>query len=73
MGWSSGSYVMEGIIEGLNKSPHWDMDDRVEIYKVIIPVLEDQDWDNAGEIMGMDKAYDEALRFLHPGYFEIED
>jgi hypothetical protein len=67
MGWASGSSVMESIIEGIRKKVV-DEKQRVEIYKVIIEALEDSDWDTQNECIGNDKAYDIALKELHPDW-----
>ena len=65
MGWSSGTYVMEDIIKFFKKNVP-DNEMRKMLYKGIIDILEDQDWDCPSECKGMDPAYDKALNEIHP-------
>jgi hypothetical protein len=39
----------------------------------LIEIFEDEDWDTQDECMDVDEAYDEALRLLHPDWFDEED
>ena len=71
MGWASGSYLMELIIEGA-KQEFPDHDLRKRMYKIIIPAMRDQDWDTELECLEDDDAYAEALMELYPGWFEGE-
>ena len=72
MGWGSGSAIMGTVIEALaDHVPEHGR--RVRIYKKIIPEFQNYDWDTETECMGEDKAYDEALRELHPDWFEEEE
>lgn len=69
MGWASGSSLMDGIISAIKgKVP--DYKTRKEIYKAIINEMESADWDTQDECMGSDKAYDAALKSLHPNWYE---
>lgn len=69
MGWASGSELMSEIIFALNHEGV-SFGQRERIYKSIIPVMQDRDWDTEMECVGEDKAYDEALKELHPDWFE---
>lgn len=67
MGWSSGSAVMGDITIGLKKIIK-SQKQRIAIYKIIIGALEMQDWDNQSECLKQDKAFDIALKELHPNW-----
>lgn len=69
MGWSNGSSIMSEVISALNHEGvlHGQ---RERIYKKIIPVMQEFDWDTEMECVGEDRAYDEALQELHPDWFE---
>ena len=69
MGWASGSEVMDGIIEVVQKEIK-DPEVRFRLYKGIIVALEDQDWDTENECEGQDDAYDKALMKLHPDWYK---
>jgi hypothetical protein len=67
MGWSSGGNIMEGIIHCLSKEIK-DSKQRARIYKSIIKILENSDWDTQEESLNIDDAYDQALREVHPNW-----
>ena len=68
MGWSRGSTVASSIIEGLQKVIR-DDEVRRKAYVKIIKALEDADWDCQNECEGMDKAFDQALKDIHPDWY----
>jgi hypothetical protein len=72
MGWASGSEVMSEFISALNNEGV-SYGQRERVYKAIIPVMQDRDWDTEMECVGEDKAYDAALKELHPDWFEEKD
>ena len=65
MGWASGADVMSGVIGAVQKEVK-DKKSRKRIYKEIIEVLENSDWDTQDECRGEDSAYDEVLDELYP-------
>lgn len=69
MGWGGGSYQMSGIIAALNKEGV-SYGQRERIYKEMIPILQEADWDTEMDCVGEDNAYDAALKELHPDWFE---
>ena len=72
MGWASGSRVMSQIIGAIQ--PHLpDENARKEVYKILIGVFEDSDWDTQDECEGEDPAFDAALEELHPDWYEEEE
>lgn len=72
MGWASGSRVMSEIIAAIQ--PHLpDENARKEVYKILINVFEDDDWDTQDECEGEDPAFDAALAELHPDWYEEEE
>lgn len=73
MGWSSGCYVMDGMITcGLKYFP--DKEKRKEFYKDVMRVLEEQDWDTQPDSGDDDKeVYDAALKELHPDWYEDDE
>ena len=71
MGWSGGTHiadVMTHSIEGQVPLQHT----RVKIYKDLIVALENADWDNLSECIGISDAFDEALKEHDPGWFDEE-
>jgi len=58
MGWASGSDVMSGVISAV-KTRVPDKEARVAIYRDIVNVLRDRDWDTMDECLGEDDAYDD--------------
>lgn len=71
MGWNNGSSIMGAVIQAVHKEvgPYGQ---RFRIYKEIIPVFQEYDWDTEIECMGDDNAFDDALKELHPEFFEEE-
>lgn len=72
MGWASGTGIAIGIIDSVKTHVKY-YSTRVDIYLDVIETLEDADWDCATEAMGHDPAFDEAVRTLHPDWFEEEE
>lgn len=59
MGWSSGSEIMNAVIEAVR-----DIDGkerRKKIYRTVVSALEDNDWDTQDESLGLDQAFDELM------------
>jgi hypothetical protein len=56
---------MGDVIRGLNDRGV-KREDRKVFYEVLVPVMEDFDWDNQDECRGKDPAFDDALSVLHP-------
>jgi hypothetical protein len=46
---------------------------RKEVYKILIRVFEDDDWDTQDECEGEDPAFDAALQEVHPDWYEDEE
>ena len=67
MGWSGGSAVTGTVVRELKKRKVPAVVRKV-FYEVLIPALEDHDWDNADEVFGDDPALDEVLKKLHPNW-----
>lgn len=56
MGWGSGSDLMSQIIRGLiNES--YDATERKKLYSIIVPALENHDWDTIDECFDDDPAF----------------
>lgn len=71
MGWGSGATLMYGIIQRVR--PHMPDDARKSLYLAIIPEFEEMDWDTQRDCMGEDPMFDEALKKLHPSWFEDDE
>ena len=71
MGWAGGSDVMSGIIAAI-KPRVLEKTQRQEIYREIITVMENRDWDTQDECLGEDPAYDVVVKELHPGWYDEE-
>ncbi len=69
MGWAGGSDVMSGIIAAI-KPRVLEEKQRQEIYREIITMMEDRDWDTQDECLGEDPAYDVVMKELHPQWDE---
>ncbi len=65
MGWARGSEVMDGIILAVRGQVE-DVKTRKAIYRDVVKVLRDQDWDTMDESLGVDSAYDELYAELWP-------
>lgn len=72
MGWASGSGLFGEIIDAV-KPVVKAKKARVKLYKKLISAFEDHDWDSQQECEGEDPAYDQALRELHPDWFEEDE
>jgi hypothetical protein len=72
MGWCSGSRLFGEVIDTV-QSHVADKTARVDIYVDLIQAFEEADWDTQNECIGQDPAYDEALKFLHPDWFDDHD
>jgi hypothetical protein len=72
MGWGGGTHIADVMIHSIEGNiPHQHT--RVKIYKDLIVALENQDWDNLGECIGISDAFDEALREHDPGWFDDDE
>lgn len=60
MGWSSGSEIMNAVIEAVRDEVK-NKERRKAIYKPVIEILENGDWDTQDESIGLDQAFDELL------------
>jgi hypothetical protein len=71
MGWGGGSRITSQVVRGLRKRNVPAVTRKV-FYEVLIPALEDCDWDNVDECMGDDPVLDEAVKSIHPDW-EFDD
>jgi hypothetical protein len=71
MGWGGGSRITSDVVRGLRKRKV-PAEQRQLFYEILIPALEDCDWDNVDECRGDDPALDAAVRSIHPDW-EFED
>ena len=69
MGWGSGATLMSRVIKGLKDEGLKDHE-RERVYKVLIPAMQDLDWDTEMDCLEQDHAFDAALLELHPDFFE---
>ena len=60
MGWASGSDVAIDIAKGIKKHVK-DKAVRRKLYKVMVDVLRDHDWDTEDEATGIDPILDKIL------------
>jgi hypothetical protein len=67
MGWGSGSSLAFDVIKGLSEC-HATVEQRKMFYGVLIPAMENQDWDTHQDSMGIDPAFDEVVWDLHPDW-----
>lgn len=72
MGWGSGSELMQSVIFKLKKRKI-DSATRKMIYEVLIPSMEDLDWDTQSDCKGIDKVYDSTLKSLYPDWCEEDE
>lgn len=72
MGWASGTELMCRVIHTLQEHIP-NVVDRQRAYCSLIDAFEDSDWDTQDDCLGMDDAFDAAMRELHPGWFEDEE
>lgn len=69
MGWASGSGLFSDVITAI-KPAIKDEVRRKELYKKLIQSFENADWDTQNECEGEDRAFDNALKELHPDWYE---
>ena len=69
MGWSSGSRLFSEVIESLQKHV-LDEEEREAVYVDLINAFEDFDCDTLQECEGEDEAFDNALKTVHPEWYE---
>jgi len=72
MGWASGSNIACEMTVAI-KNTVTEPVVRKMLYLNLINVLEDHDWDTQEEAMGIDPLFDEAMKFLHPTWWEEGD
>lgn len=72
MGWGSGSVLMDTVIRKM-KERNVTEETRKIVYEILIPAMQDSDWDTEMDCMGDDSAYDATLRALHPDWFEDDE
>lgn len=72
MSWGGGARVVCDMIPPIEKLVA-DYSDRVEIYKNLILTLKGEDWSDKSECIGISSAFDEALEWLEPGWFDFDD
>lgn len=60
MGWSSGSEIMNAVIEAVRDEVK-NKEKRKLIYKPVLEILENSDWDTQDESIGLDAAFDELM------------
>lgn len=65
MGWGSGSTVFDGVIDTVMAHVP-DVESRKAIYRNLIDVFTDADWDTTDECLGKDPAYDEVHAEMFP-------
>ena len=73
MGWSSGSELMDKVIQGALEAMPFDVEARKTLYRRVIPAFEDADWDTPDECMDQDPAFDEVFKEVSPEWFMEED
>lgn len=69
MGWASGSSLFSLVIKSAKKAIP-DKRKRVKFYLEMVNAFEQFDWDTQDECIGEDPAYDEAMKTLHPHWFD---
>ena len=72
MGWSSAGGIIDVIIKSSKKYIP-DNKKRKEFYIKVIEAFEDHDWDTQDECMDVDKAFDLALKEIHPDWDRWEE
>lgn len=60
MGWSSGSEIMNAVIEAVRDEVK-NKEKRKAIYLPVLDMLENNDWDTQDESIGLDAAFDEIM------------
>jgi hypothetical protein len=66
MSWSGGTELMQVFMRSMEQR-NIEHDVRKKVYLVVIPGMQDMDWDTAYELEGIDPAYDEALAEIEQG------
>jgi hypothetical protein len=69
MGWASGSILMSEVIAAIASKTD-DHETKVEMFEGIIEAFEDADCDTLMECIDEDDAFDEALKNIHPDWFD---
>lgn len=64
MSWHSGSDIMEAIVKSALKNIP-DENVRRELYRDVMPALENQDWNDHPDLFGMDPIFDKVVRERH--------
>jgi hypothetical protein len=64
MGWGSGSELMTKVITGL-QNEDLDRNTREKVYGVLIPAMQEHDWDTEDECLGLDDAFDFVWKELN--------
>jgi len=64
MGWSSGSEIMNTVIYAVRDEVK-NKEKRKVIYKPVLEILEQGDWDTQDESIGLDQAFDELMMELY--------
>ncbi len=71
MGWSGGSRVFEEAWSGVRD--YVPEDKRVEACMKVIDALENEDWDTQDEVSHSFPEVEDALKRLHPDWYEEEE
>jgi len=69
MAWTTGSQILDQIIENLSDS-EVSYDDRKIVYEILLEVFEDFDAKNLEVCLDMDKAFDEVWNEKYPPELE---
>lgn len=64
MSWHSGSDIMEAVVKSALKNIP-DETVRRELYRDVMPALENQDWNDHPRLFGLDRVYDQVVRERH--------
>jgi hypothetical protein len=72
MGWAAGSVLMNPIIATMRANVPNPVARR-RIYRDVIKVFDEHDWDTHGECLGIDPTFDDVLEELHPGILDEDD
>lgn len=67
MGWASATYLVRRIVKLCQRTMP-DPNERRSFYIEIIEFFEDEDWDTQDEMLGVDPAFDAAMRQIHPDW-----
>ncbi len=71
MGWGSGSYLMNDVIDALGKTGA-SKETKETMNRVLIPAMRNMDWDTEIDCMGVCDVYDAVLREMFPQWFTEE-